>query len=190
MGGGQFTRKQFFEENGCFKKKHNALRWKVCKGCEIFPQSKAVAKRQRSPPLFQKTKFFHNIQSELPSFSLQFMKERFRHIFSLLKMDLPRAPLVLIRKVELRNLIQLPKIFTNCKPACGFIRAKPPPTHAARLLFFFTKLNVQAIYKKHNALRRKIYQDEKIFPARKNRRTKSTFIATFSKNKSFSQHSI
>ena len=123
---------------------------KVRKGCEIFPQSKAVAKRQRSPPLFQKTKFFHNIQSELPSFSLQFMKERFRQIFSLLKIDLPRTPLVLIQKMGLRNLIQLPKIFTNCKSDCTFIRAKAPPPDAYGQVvdFFHKKLNIQAIYKK------------------------------------------
>ena len=166
---------------------------KVRKGCEIFPQSKAVAKRQRSPPLFQKTKFFHNIQSELPSFSLQFMKERFRQIFSLLKIDLPRTPLVLIQKMGLRNLIQLPKIFTNCKSDCTFIRAKapPPPTLTARLLIFFTKNSTFRLFiKKHDVLRRKNLPRRENFSASQNRRPKSTFTAAFSKNKSFSQYSI
>ena len=66
-------------------------------------------------------------------------------------MDLPRAPLVLIRKLGLRNLIQLPKIFKNLKSDCAFIRAKAliPPRRMQPGCYFFSQNSTSWLFIKN-----------------------------------------
>ncbi len=62
--GEPFARKQFFEENGCFKKKHDILRWKKLAKVAIFFRRPKPSPKSTFTIVFQKTKVFHNIQSE------------------------------------------------------------------------------------------------------------------------------
>ena len=62
--GGSSRENNFLRKTAVSKKNTIFCAGKARKDEEIFPARKTVAQRQRSPPLFQKTKVFQNIQSE------------------------------------------------------------------------------------------------------------------------------